>query len=629
MIPAPEIPGHTVTGVLGSGGFATVYRTWQVAVGRETAVKVDSRVLHTERDQRRFVREVTAAGRLSGHPHVIDVYDAGTLRDGRPYLVMELCPEGSLNDQLRNGPMSPELVCRIGTSLADALAAAHGSGILHRDIKPANILINRYGVVGLSDFGLASIIASGGEQSVSREALTPAYAPPESFQAAEPTVAADLYSLGATLYTLMSGRPPRFPADVRSPGLATILALHNEPVADLPGVPPQMMSVLRQCLEPDPARRLPSAATLRDHLGALLGQPSSGPIQMPRPQLARPRATPADSTVQQNQAPSGYGQDAPGYGQAAPGYGQDASGHGQVLPGHGQTTSGYGQVPSPGYTTLPDPVPSAAGTPRNVMPGLGDVRTPPVAELRAETVLPGQLASPGPGPGPGYGPGYGPVPVPGYGPGPAPGWTEPGTGHRSQSRRLRPWTVVAGAACGLVVVVVASLIVGARLLGPGSSPTGAGSTGAGSNGVPGALGSFGIATTTKDCPAVSVPGAGARCPSSPECWNGIVEDVGIITATTLPCTGPHSWQTFAIGIMPSDASGFNVNIVQANSTVRAVCSFNVLLSSRSGQAKQIPRSRWRIQVVPPDEAAYDTGVRTYRCLASLGLNASRTTQFGG
>src|SRR5258708_1793049 len=146
VIPAPDIPGHTVTGVLGSGGFATVYRTWQVAVGRETAVKVDSRVLHAERDERRFFREVRAAGQLSGHPNVIDVYDAGTLRDGRPYLVMELCPGGSLNDELRrNGPMNPASACQVGVNLADALAAAHELGILHRDLKPANILVNRFG----------------------------------------------------------------------------------------------------------------------------------------------------------------------------------------------------------------------------------------------------------------------------------------------------------------------------------------------------------------------------------------------------------------------------------------------------------------------------------------------------
>ena len=71
MVTAPDIPGHRVGGVLGTGGFATVYRCWQLAVGREVAVKIDNRVLFTERDRRRFVREVTAAGRLSGHPHVI------------------------------------------------------------------------------------------------------------------------------------------------------------------------------------------------------------------------------------------------------------------------------------------------------------------------------------------------------------------------------------------------------------------------------------------------------------------------------------------------------------------------------------------------------------------------------
>jgi serine/threonine protein kinase len=84
----PDIPGHRITDIIGNGGFATVYRGWQASVGREVAVKVDNRVLLGERDQRRFVREVTAAGRLSGHPHVIDVYDAGMLADGRPYMVI-------------------------------------------------------------------------------------------------------------------------------------------------------------------------------------------------------------------------------------------------------------------------------------------------------------------------------------------------------------------------------------------------------------------------------------------------------------------------------------------------------------------------------------------------------------
>jgi hypothetical protein len=531
VIAAPDIPGHTVTGVLGSGGFATVYRTWQVAVGRETAVKVDSRVLHTERDQRRFFREVNAAGRLSGHPHVIDVYDAGTLGDGRPYLVMELCPDGSLNDAVRrDGPMSAEYVCRIGAGLADALAAAHASGILHRDIKPANILINRYGVVGLSDFGLASIVAVSGEQSVTREALTPAYAPPESFDAAEPTPAADIYSLAATLYALMSGRPPRFPAG-RPPGVVTILALHLQPVDDIPGVPPAMLAILRQCLAADPAQRLPSAAALRDELAALLGQPVPARTMAPQPTAPPPPA----------RAPSVTGMPHPG-------------------------------LPVPGQTGAASPARYAAET-----------GPPARGELDAAT-----------------------------------------------TRRWRPLGMATVAGGGLILVVLAALIVGHRLFAPGGGPTVSGGSGAsGGSGRSAGIGTFGIATTTGHCAAASVAGARARCPAVPECWNGLVETNGdIATPGALPCKGPHTWQTFAIAIMPSDVASFNADTVQASPAVRAVCSYAVLLRSRVGRARLLPRGLWTIQVVPPDEVAYNAGVRTYRCLATLGLNASRTSQFG-
>ena len=241
-------------------------------MSRETAVKVDSRALHSERDQRRFFREVAAAGRLSGHPHVIDVYDAGTLRDGRPYMVMELCPGGSLHDEVRRGgPLDPLSVCQIGVNLADALAAAHELGILHRDLKPANILVNRYGVVGIADFGLASIIAASGEQSVTRDAMTPAFAPPETFWGGDPSPAADVYSMAATLYALLAGRPPRFPASGEPLGMWAIMERHRQRVEDIPGVPARMMDILQACLAADPSQRLPSAASLRDELAALLG----------------------------------------------------------------------------------------------------------------------------------------------------------------------------------------------------------------------------------------------------------------------------------------------------------------------------------------------------------------------
>ncbi|MFC4061742.1 serine/threonine-protein kinase, partial [Planomonospora corallina] len=267
---AVAVPGYEVSGVLGQGGFGIVYRARQLAVDREVALKVDNRVLLSERDRRRFMREVTSAGALSGHPHVAHVYDAGVLADGRPYMVLELCPGGSLLDRMRaEGRLAPAEVAGVGIRIADALAAAHAAGVLHRDIKPANILVNRYGNVVLSDFGLATMPSAGGSAdggvSVTRESLTPAYAPPEAFELAEPTAAGDVYSLAATLYALLSGRPPRFPESGVA-NLAVIMALHRQPIPEIPGVPAELTEVLRQAMASDPALRTPSVAALRDAL---------------------------------------------------------------------------------------------------------------------------------------------------------------------------------------------------------------------------------------------------------------------------------------------------------------------------------------------------------------------------
>ncbi|MFI1353646.1 serine/threonine-protein kinase [Streptomyces sp. NPDC020898] len=271
------VPGYEVVEVLGQGGFATVYRAHQLAVGREVALKMDSRVLATDRDRQRFLREVTAAGQLSGHPHVVAVYDAGVLDNGRPYMVLELCPGGSLGDRLhRQGPFPAAEARDIGVRIADALAAAHAAGVLHRDIKPGNIMIDRYGNVGLADFGLAAMPRAGQELSVTREALTPAYAPPEAFRLADPTPAGDVYSLAATIYALVHGRPPHFPEE-GSLGIAEVIVRHTWPLPDLPGVSPRFTEVLRHAMAPDPADRLPSAAALRDALAAVdLADPGAG-----------------------------------------------------------------------------------------------------------------------------------------------------------------------------------------------------------------------------------------------------------------------------------------------------------------------------------------------------------------
>ncbi|NUT52389.1 MAG: serine/threonine protein kinase, partial [Saccharothrix sp.] len=274
-MPQSQVPGYTFVDLVGRGGFAVVYRAVQVSVDREVAIKIDSRMVLDENDRRRFLREARAAGRLSGHPNVVDLYDAGVLPDGRPYLVMELCTGGSLLDRLReHGALPVDEACGLAAKIADALAAAHAAGVLHRDIKPANILVNRYGVHGLADFGLAALAEPGRESSASLTALTPAYAAPEAFRQETPTERADIYALGATLYALLSGRPPRFPR-TGEPNLTEIIRMHDRPLPGIVGVPDDLMAVLAKALSADPAHRHASAAEFRDALAALDLTPAS------------------------------------------------------------------------------------------------------------------------------------------------------------------------------------------------------------------------------------------------------------------------------------------------------------------------------------------------------------------
>ncbi|MGI8334019.1 bifunctional protein-serine/threonine kinase/phosphatase [Actinomadura scrupuli] len=263
-----RLPGYTVLEALGEGGYATVYRARQLNPKRNVAIKVvDLRV--RERDLRRFQREVEAAARLSAHPNVVTLHAAGALGDGRPYLVMEMCTGGSLADWLRiNGPLPPARVREIGVHIAGALGQAHRLGVLHRDIKPHNLLLTEFGQVALADFGIAALPEPGRELSVTLNTMTPAYASPESFDGAEPTAAADVYSLGATLYALLAGRPPRAP-ERNLPVTALVKhysAAHDRPVESIAGVPESLMAVLRIALEKDVTRRFRTAAQFRDTL---------------------------------------------------------------------------------------------------------------------------------------------------------------------------------------------------------------------------------------------------------------------------------------------------------------------------------------------------------------------------
>ncbi|RRD48411.1 serine/threonine protein kinase [Arachnia propionica] len=276
----PEVPGVRLTGVLGRGGFAVVYAGEQLSLQRPVAVKVDTRPLHDERNRRRFQREMQAASQISSHPHVVTLIDTGVLPDDRPYLVMERCDGGSLANVVARGPQPPAEAARIIHSASAALGAAHAAGVLHRDIKPGNILLDSYGAPRLSDFGLAAIQRAEASTTVTLEALTPAYAPPEAFSHTEPTSAGDVWSMGAVLFALLTGRGPRSTWDGRSQSLSEIVAdLHRPVPTNDPRIPPPLRPILDRAMHVDPGQRFRNGAELAQALNSVLPRLEDGSLR--------------------------------------------------------------------------------------------------------------------------------------------------------------------------------------------------------------------------------------------------------------------------------------------------------------------------------------------------------------
>jgi serine/threonine protein kinase len=259
--PPVEVAGYEIIRELGRGGFAVVYLAKQPVLNRTVALKVLTHIDPNDADAlHRFEAECQAIGSLSWHPHVVTVYDVGRTADGRPFMAMENLPSGSLQTKLHEHGSAPwtEAV-RVGIQIADALAAAHDEGILHRDVKPANVLTDRLGEYRLADFGIARF----GE--VSRTATgvitgTIAYTAPDVLAGARHSVQADLYSLGAMLHCLVTGKTP-FVGDNDESLVTIMFRATTEPAPSLlsEGVPPLFAALVDGLMAKDPAQRPGSA----------------------------------------------------------------------------------------------------------------------------------------------------------------------------------------------------------------------------------------------------------------------------------------------------------------------------------------------------------------------------------
>ncbi|HWS35250.1 MAG TPA: serine/threonine-protein kinase, partial [Actinoplanes sp.] len=265
---------YRLVGQLGQGGMGRVWAARDELLARDVAVKelVPPPGLSTAEIaalRERAIREARAIAALD-HPNVVRVFDV-VFRDGDPWIVMELVPSRSLFDTVRDdGPMAPERVARVGLGVLAALRAAHRAGLLHRDVKPGNVLIAHDGRVVLTDFGLATAAGDSAMTSTGVVLGSPQYLAPERALDGEVGPPADLWSLGATLYAAVEGRPPY----VRSSPMTTLAALATE----LPD-PPERAGILRHALtallQRDPARRADAEVAQRLLLAAT--SPGSAP----------------------------------------------------------------------------------------------------------------------------------------------------------------------------------------------------------------------------------------------------------------------------------------------------------------------------------------------------------------
>ncbi len=259
--------GHfEVLELLGEGGMGAVYKAKDSRLGRLVALKVMRPDWTSDMEQRRrFMREARTASSLS-HPNILVIHEIDS-DGGLDYIAMEYVPGGTLTGLIASGPLPVERALRLAAQIADALAAAHGAGIVHRDLKPSNIMLSAGDRVKVVDFGLAKPVGPGAPADETSDAVTIAgvilgtapYMSPEQAAGGAVDGRSDLFSLGAILYEMLSGRRP-FGGDSCATILAAVLRDSPPPI---PGLAPDVARILGRCLCKDVDRRFQSASELK------------------------------------------------------------------------------------------------------------------------------------------------------------------------------------------------------------------------------------------------------------------------------------------------------------------------------------------------------------------------------
>ncbi len=265
----PPIEGLDPVRLLGSGGYADVFLYRDLSLARDVAVKVMLAETLQSEGPEQFTREAHLMAKVSEHPFVVQIFRVGIATDGRPFLAMEYYPGANFMQRCRTERFTVAESLRVGIQVAGAVETAHRAGILHRDLKPANILTSKVGWPGLSDFGIASNVTE-----TEASGMSVPWSPPEVFRGDDVDERADVWSLGATIYTLLAGRSPfEFPGGSNR-NLELMDRIERTPVPPVgrDDVPASLERVLGLAMQKDPARRPESA----ERLGQLLQEVEQG-----------------------------------------------------------------------------------------------------------------------------------------------------------------------------------------------------------------------------------------------------------------------------------------------------------------------------------------------------------------